>query len=72
MVDEKKKTPVKNGCAQENFRERAPGGGGPLGAVLFLFSEPGPEGRDQPGQGAAQAVRAVGDAVEGKGQGKDK
>lgn len=71
MVDEKKKTPVKNGCAQENFRERAPGGGGPLGAVLFLFTEPGPKDRDQPGQGAAQAVRAIGDAVEGERQSED-
>lgn len=49
---------------------RAPGGG-PLGAVLFLFTEPGPKDRDQPGQGAAQAIRTIGDTVEGERQSKD-
>ena len=41
-------------------------------AALFLFSEPGPKTGSQPGQGAAQAVGAIGDAVEGEGQSKDK
>ena len=50
---------------------RAPRGGGPLGAVLSLLPKLGPENRDQPGQGAAQAVGAVGEAIEGEGQGEN-
>lgn len=44
---------------------------GPLLAAPFLLTEPGAEDGDQPGQGAAQAVGAVGDAIEGEGQGED-
>ena len=53
---------------QDKHREK----GGPLGAVSFLFPELSPEDRDQPDQGVAQAVGTVGNAIEGKGQGKDK
>lgn len=44
---------------------------GPLLAAPFFLAELGPEARDQPGQEAAQAIRAVGDAKDGKGQGED-
>ena len=40
-------------------------------AVLFLFSEPGPETGSQPGQGAAQAVGTACHAIDHEGQGKD-
>lgn len=41
-------------------------------AALFLFSEPGPKTGSQLGQGAAQAIRTIGDTVEGERQSKDK
>lgn len=40
-------------------------------AALLLLAESDPEGGDQPGQGAAQAVRAIGDAVKSEGQGEN-
>lgn len=44
---------------------------GPLKAALLLLAEPGPEAGGQLGQGAAQAVGAVGNAEDGKGQDED-
>lgn len=45
---------------------------GPLEAAPSLLPKSGPEIGDQPCQGAAQAVRTVGDAIEDEGQGEDK
>ena len=45
---------------------------GRLLAALLLLAEPGPKDRDQPGQGAAQAIGTADDAIDDEGQGKDK